>query len=92
MKKLINKILDNYYKSQLIQKIKNLMCFYILDYKFIESEEGFQLQIKKKEYKDEPYTTIACFNENEYLSCLINWEKSVTRIEKYIEEYEKIKY
>lgn len=94
MEKLINKILNNYYKKQLVYKIKNLMCFYAkgLDYKFVESKEGFELQVKKHEYKDDLYAEIAYFDENEYLSCLINWKELSTRIKKYIEEYEKIKY
>lgn len=74
MEKLINKILDNYYKKQIIQKIKNLMWFYDekLDYKFTEFKEVFQLKIKKKEYNDELYTIIASLDNTRCLSYLID--------------------
>lgn len=92
MEKLINKILDNYYKKQLINKIKSLLFFWCLDYKFVERTEGFELQVKKKEYKDELFKSIAFFGKNNYLYYLIDWKEVLEKIKNAIEEYEKIKY
>lgn len=92
MNKIINKFLNNYYESQLIYKIINLMFFYDLDYKFVINKKGFKLQVKKPEYKDELYTTVGSFNENEYLSNLIDWKSIAEQIDNAIVKYEKIKY
>ena len=92
MEKIIKKILDNYYKNILINKILDLKFFNGLDFKIVEEKEGFTLQVKKREYKDELYTTVAYFGKNRYLCYIVDFEKVADEIEEHINKYEKIKY
>ena len=52
MEKLINKILDNYYREQLINKMKSLLHFYNKELDYIEDDSLSETNTKKDVWRE----------------------------------------
>lgn len=86
--KIIDRILDRYYARKLEKNISIIFNVRGIDAKFIYSEEILEVRTKKREYKDDYYTSTFFLSYNECIYCLANineFNKKIIQIlnEKY---------
>ena len=90
---MIEKILDKYYKRKLKLYLNRQLLYWFIDYRYIESEDYLELQVKKEPFNDEQYKRILTFNKQEIFINLCNQEKLKEclkeRIDKYLKENSK---
>ena len=88
--KILEKILDNYYKKQFIQYvIDEVNIRYMLDSNIVEDKDGqVKIQFKPKHYIN--YTTVLNFHKGDSLNWLISLRNSASKVILHrIEEIDK---
>lgn len=89
---MIEKILDNYFTKKLLDRTKDIIIMYWLDYKFEKKGNEVIIKIKQKKFKNSLYCTIDMFFKDESINKLCNFEEYADYIKKGIEWYQnKIK-
>lgn len=89
---MIEKILDNYFTKKLLDRTKDIMMNYWLDYKFEKQGNAVFIKIKHKRFKNSLYCTIGAFLKDKSINKLCNFKEYEDYIKKGIKWYQnKIK-
>lgn len=79
---MIERILDNYYKKKLFEIIKEDFMIFNIDIRFKSKNHFTNIQIKKKEYDDKKYLSIASIYDKNIFIRLIDYKG----FEKYLKD------
>lgn len=82
--------MDKYYTKKIVDLIESYLRFWNIDYKFYFNDKTVEVMIKKREYKDNCYTSIFLMPYKWSLYYLINYDDEIENtIKERIEEYVK---
>lgn len=86
---MINKILNLYFSNYYKRLISNYTLHWYIDTRFIKRFGRIYLEIKMPHFKDDCYSPIYSWNEEDSLYHIVNYEDSVKIIKSNIEDYLK---
>lgn len=87
MKRIINKILDNYYADKLIKECRDVVMLYNLDCISIDVGSMVYINVKPRAYKDEYYKVVFRFNKKNALKWFCNLEELEKVLREELKEY-----
>lgn len=82
---ILEKQIDKYFTKKIEFEIKNFLCVYDLDKKFVYNKNLFSLYIKKRKLENAYYILIFSMPYKESYKTLINIENVKKEIKKFIE-------
>ena len=87
MKKIIYKVIDQYFENKFVDFIYDQALYYNLDFKVEINKNTIVLKVKKREYKESLYKNVCVFTRKNIFNYLMHQNYLQDHIHKLIDYY-----